>query len=94
MTELTTRTLNDGSGTTVTMFWDGADAFVVEAVNVNGSDRMECTRQNVNDVYWHPFCNEARMDYPTETENAVKLAAHQQSLLDQLNRNADREDAQ
>lgn len=65
MREISSRTLNDGSGTVITLFMDGDDTLIVEAVNANGASSCVVHDPHMAlDVFNHPFCNEDRLDYP------------------------------
>lgn len=68
MREVCSRTLGDGSGTVITLFFEDAETLIVEAVNVNGSS--SCTVHDpamAADWFNHPFCGDGelhRLDFP------------------------------
>lgn len=88
MVEVNSRKLNDGSGTVITLFHAGGDRFVVEAVNVNGVSSAEVDRSDALDTFNHPFCNEARLDYPTATRRSRQreLTAAEYALAEMIDR--------
>lgn len=87
MTELDARTLNDGSGTIVTLFATDDGRTIVEAVNTNGISSRECPPAEAIDWFMHPFCNEDRLDYPTAASKRLptrELTADEYALAEAL----------
>jgi len=88
VTTIDTRVVNDGTGTTVTLYQHG-ETYVVEAVNDRGTacvtlhDRADAAR-----CYMHPFSRTDWLDYPGLTEDARgigrPLSSTEYALAEQL----------
>ena len=70
MLEIDTRTLCDGSATTITLAKDG-ERFVVTAKNAAGSSTVIVDREDAAECYMHPFSRSEWLDYPGINTNAI-----------------------
>jgi hypothetical protein len=74
MREIVTRELGDGSMTTIALYLCDDGTFTVEAINCNGTSSGKPTADEALDWFQHPFCNEARLDYPVPGRHAQQRA--------------------
>lgn len=72
MREVDTRTLHDGSQTTITLFASEDGRFVIEARNANGSSAVVAERHEAARIFKHPFSRSDWLEYPGVTRSKVE----------------------